>query len=153
MDDRGLINDITYCAYKFDDKPHHLFSAIMNLVNASDMDPHIKAEANRLMDACYHKAGRILGCVVPREKEGEVVVQETDLKELSEEVGLRDYIATQALIGLLVSKHGSIYTTVGECAHLIGLPSYRDYDHKKHSPLVTAKQAYLYADAMLEARK
>ena len=49
------INDLLYCAYKFDEKPHLLFSCIRRIAEEYEYDKPIRESIIRQMDEAYNK--------------------------------------------------------------------------------------------------
>jgi len=49
------IEDLLYCAFKFDDKPHLLFACIMRLARKYEPDKEDREEIIRLMDEAYNE--------------------------------------------------------------------------------------------------
>ena len=60
---------------------------------------------------------------------------------------LRDYFAAHCPVSILDDGQG----TIAEAAKELGIPV-NEYDGKKHFPILQARRAYAWADAMLEAR-
>ena len=47
------IDDLLYCAYKFDDKPHLLFSCVRKFAEQYEPSTEQRTEIVRLMDEAY----------------------------------------------------------------------------------------------------
>ena len=54
---RTDIDELLACAYKYDDKPHQLFSFIRLLAERYESDPSRRAEIMGLMDYAYEHRG------------------------------------------------------------------------------------------------
>jgi hypothetical protein len=55
--EREAINDLLACAYKYDDKPHLLFSCIRRIAGQFDEDERHQTEVIRLADYAYEHRG------------------------------------------------------------------------------------------------
>lgn len=64
-------------------------------------------------------------------------------------MSLRDYFAAKVLQAVTIEAEGE---TVATASSEIGIDA-TDYDYRKHWPMLIAKRAYAYADAMLAARE
>jgi DNA-binding MarR family transcriptional regulator len=54
---RSDVAELLARAWKYDDKPHQLYSHIMAVAGRREQDPEVRAEIQRLMDAQYRRAG------------------------------------------------------------------------------------------------
>ena len=48
------IDDLLYCAFKYDEKPHMLFSCIRRIAEDHELDKKTRDEIIRLMDEAYN---------------------------------------------------------------------------------------------------
>ena len=65
-------------------------------------------------------------------------------------VTIRDYFAAKAMQATVANDSNNL--SAASAAEMLGIET-KDYDFRKHWPILVAQRAYSYADAMLAARE